>query len=476
MASSLEELQTIWKEMLFKGEFEKAEKLYWEEMFPLVNEKFVNDVRQRIDNGEIPKYDLLILPIGMGLSFYYIMLIGAIKPQKVCFICTENGEKYALPQIISYSKLSPEMYVKDVVEYAGMDTSEVYEKIKRVIEMFKGKKIAVDLTYGKRVMIASAAIVCDFFGCDMIYIDEEWMEDIRIGVPGTERLVKVKNPLHLFGEIEHYHAFELFNRYEYATAFKLFEGLMSRVPDPREFEVMSLISQAYRFWDSMNFKNSFHILNDAYNKILQYNLRLKETGQIVANLKVMKVLEVAQSGMKLIDLLKDDKFVLHLLLDIYCNASRRAEQSQFEDALARLYRCIEVISQHRLAKMNIDTSSLDSNRMEAISQKYSEITEKLYGSRKQLLSTIPLMDGHIILFSLNDDIWKGRTMDNLKELLECIRLRDYSIIAHGIQLVNRNTFERFRDMTKGILLRLCEMNNENFDELVREHTHLKLNR
>lgn len=476
MVGDLESLREQWKELMFKGEFKQADQLYWRELFSLVHEKFVDDVKKRIDNGEIPKYDLLVLPIGMGCSYYYIMLIDSLKPEKVHFICTKEGEKYALDKIIEYTKLSPDKYIKDVVEYVGMDTVDVYEKIKKVIETFKGKNITVDLTYGKRVMVATAAIVCDFFGCDMTYIDEDWIEDIRSGIPGTERLVRVKNPLHLFGEIEQYHAVELFNKYEYATAFRLFEELMVKVPDPREFEVRSLIAQAYKFWDSLNFKTAFYILNGAYNKMLQYNLRWGETGQLLANLEVLKILEIAQSGRKLVDLMTDDNFVMRILVDIFCNACRRAEQNRLEDALARLYRGIEVLSQHRLAKLHIDTASLNHTGIEMISQKYAEITEELYGKRKQLLSTIPLMDGHIILFALNDDIWKGRDIKDLKELLECIKLRDYSIIAHGIQLVNRDTFERFKDMMKKMLLRLCEMYNEDFDKLIREHTHIKLPR
>lgn len=476
MVTNLERLQESWKELIFRGELEKAEKLYWKELFLLVKEKFVSDVRKRIDSGEIPKYDLLLLPIGMGSPFYSIMLISALKPQKVYFICTKEGEKYTLGKIISYAKLSPDMYIKDVVEYAGMDAAEIYEKIKRVIEMFKGKRMAVDLTYGKRVMVAGAAIVCDFFGCDMIYIDEDWVEEIKRGVPGTERLVKVKNPLNLFGELEQYHATELFNRYRYTVAHELFEKVKSKVPDPREFEIKSLISQGYDAWDSLNFSTAFHILNSACNKIGQYNLKLGGKEQLSLNLKALKILEVAQSGRTLLDLLKDKKFVIHLLVDIFCNASRRAEQNQFEDALSRLYRGIEIVSQHRLALSGIDTASPDYSKFELLSERYAETTKELYGKEKTVPSTIPLMDGHIILFALEDALWKGKGVKDLKELLESIKLRDYSIIAHGIQLVNRNTFTRFKSVTNGMLLKLCEMYDEDFEKLIIEHTHIKLNR
>ncbi len=475
MEMDLEGLREEWKGLIFGGELERAEKLYWEKLFPLVEEKFVSDVKKRMGSGEIPKYDLLILPIGMGSSFYHTMLINALKPQKVYFICTQEGEKYTLDRIVSRAGLSPGMYTKDVIEYSGMDASEVYEKIKRVIEAYRGKKMVVDLTYGKRVMVAGAAIVCDFFGCDMVYIDEQWIEEINRGVPGTEKLVKVKNPLHLFGEMERYHAIELFNRYEYTASYKSFESLKGKVPDPREFEIKSMIAQAYSFWDSLNFITASRILNGAYNKILQYNFKFDEKNQLASNLEALKILEAAQSGRKLLDLLKDDDFVIHLLTDIFCNAARRAEQNQFEDALSRLYRSVEIVSQHRLAKRGVDTASPDYNSL-GISEKYAKITKELYGKEKTLPPVISLMDGHIILFALGDDIWKAKNLEELKELLECIKLRDYSIIAHGIQLVNKNTFDKFKALVSGMLVKLYGLYGKDFEKAVAEHAHIKLRR
>ncbi len=39
-------------------------------------------------------------------------------------------------------------------------------------------------------------------GCDLLYIDEDWTDEIKRGVPGTESLIHVKNPLQIFGDLE----------------------------------------------------------------------------------------------------------------------------------------------------------------------------------------------------------------------------------------------------------------------------------
>lgn len=470
---NLEDLRGKWKDLMLKGKLQEAEELYDKNLFSLVKEKFVSEVQVMINSGEIPKYDLIIIPMGLNW-IYAAFLIEALKPKQVYFLCTREAEELFLDKVIEKTGLTQAEYKKDVIEYAGMDAAEVYEKIKGKLDIFKGKKIAVDLTRGKRAMSAGAAIVGDFFGCDLIYIDEKWIDEIKRGVPGTEKLIRVKNPLYMFGELEQKYATELFNRYEYVAAQKLFEELCTKVSDPREFEVKSLISQAYAFWDALNFRAAFQTLDLAFRKIEQYNIGGLNLDQIRLNLKVLKLLQTSQdSQLNFLEISKDENFIVHLLVDIYCNAVRRADQHRFEDAILRLYRAIELVSQHRFAKLNIDTGSPDYTKLESVSQKYEEITKQLYGQKKSIPTQIQLMDGHMILFLIEDDIWKGKNIKDLQKLLECIKLRDYSIVAHGIKLVERNIFEKFKKITREFIVKLSDLYGKNFDNLVMHHVFLK---
>ena len=458
-----------WIELMRRGKFEKAKKIYWKELFPKIEEKFVRETQERIRNGEIPSYDLLIIPMGLESS-YYILLIKGLKPKEVYFLCTREAEANFLDDIIKKTGLSQSQYKKDVVEYEGLDAAEIYEKIKHRLEMFKGKKIAVDLTRGKRVMSAGAAIVGDFFLCDLLYIDEGWIDEIKRGEPGTEKIVLVKNPLHIFGDLEQQYATELFNRYEYVAAHKIFDILCKKVTDPRKFEVKSLISQSYSFWDSLNFGQAFYLLNSAFEKIERYNLTGINKPQIKSNLDALKILKIAHSQ-KMIDLFKDENFIIHLLVDIYCNAYRRMEQGRIEDAVSRFYRAIELVSQHRLAKRGIDTSSPDYTLLNAeVKEKYNKINEEIYKEEKTLPLQTALKAGHIILFALEDDIWKGKNIQDLKYFIDCIKIRDYSIVAHGINFLDKSIFGKFEKIVKEFILRICEIYNYNFEKLTQQHT------
>ena len=51
---------------------------------------------------------------------------------------------------------------------------------------------------------------------------------------------------------------------------------------------------------------------------------------------------------------------LILILDVFHNASRRSNEGNYDDAVARLYRCLEMLEQHLLfMEHNLLTSDID---------------------------------------------------------------------------------------------------------------------
>src|SRR4030042_1793697 len=93
------------------------------------------------------------------------------------------------------------------------------------LDLFYNKKVILDLTRGKRIMSVGAGIVGAFFGFDLVYVDEEWIDEIKRGKPGTEKLVTVKNPFEVFGDLEGQEARELFNHYDYGAAIYFYKKL-----------------------------------------------------------------------------------------------------------------------------------------------------------------------------------------------------------------------------------------------------------
>jgi hypothetical protein len=146
---------------------------------------------------------------------------------------------------------------------------------------------------------------------------------------------------------------------------------------------------------------------------------------------------------------------------------------RLEDSITRLYRAIEIISQHRLIRYGIETKKPDYCKIPGIEEKYKELTMKLYDEEKSLPNEIGIKDGHILLFLLEDEIWKSQSIGDLKKFLEPIRLRDNSIIAHGIELIGHKAFENIEKTCKSFIRKLCDLYGKDFETTMKQHKFIK---
>jgi len=177
---------------------------------------------------------------------------------------------------------------------------------------------------------------------------------------------------------------------------------------------------------------------------------------------------------KIEDALKEDKLVANLLVDLYVNAKRRKDSGRFEDAISRLYRLLELISQYRLLKYKIATSRPDYKHMPDLEEKYKDVTKKLYGGERYLPAELGIKDGHILLFILEDDIWKTKKFDDLKNFLGPIRLRDDSIIAHGVNVIGEKGLRAVESISKELLNKVFSSLGIDLGKLIEQHNFLKL--
>jgi hypothetical protein len=70
---------------------------------------------------------------------------------------------------------------------------------------------------------------------------------------------------------------------------------------------------------------------------------------------------------------------------------------------------------------------------------------------------------------MQDDLWKGKDITELKALYECAKVRDHSIVAHGLKSVSQIAFEKLLEIAKGMAWKACELNHLNYEEIKGEH-------
>jgi len=455
-----EEIREKWLDLIKQTKVKEAGEIYWEKLFPTIEKRFLekNQIKE--------EYDWLILPVGLESS-YYILLIKAINPKNVYILCTKEFKSLGLlDKVIEETNIKPSQLIVDTLEYKEMDVAGVYEKIRKHLDIFSNKKVILDLTRGKRVMSTGAGITGSFFGFDLVYIDEDWIDEVKRGIPGSERLVVVKNPFQVFGDLESQEAKKLFNHYNYGAALFFYKKLKEKVVDPREIEIKELLSESYLRWNSFNFKAALHKIKQLTEKAGQYNI--KTDPGIIENLKTLEILNSAD-----IDKPEtlDDEFNLHIIIDLYTNAMRKAEMGLFEDAISRLYRVLELISQYRLRKYGIETSKPDISKY---SDQYKQIAKEIYNFEKELPSEVGLKDGYLLLFILKDHIMDDQSVEDLRRMFGAIRARDTSIIAHGLKLAGEKSFINMNNLAKKFIRKICEKQNVDMNQIIKQHTFIKL--
>ena len=454
-----EELRENWLSLIRNSKVREAEELYWNSMFSSIEKSFLEK------NKASNEYDWLIIPAGLESS-YYILLIKALKPKNVYFLGTKEFKEDFIDIITEKSGLKPSQVVMDTLQYTEMNISDVYERIRSKLDLFYNKKVVLDLTRGKRVMSVGAGIVGAFFGFDLVYLDEQWVDDIKRGMPGTEKLVTVKNPFEVFGDLEGQEAKELFNNYNYGAAIYFYKKLREKVADPRKMEIEEILAEAYFQWTSFNFKAALAKLDLLIKKSRQYSL--KTDPRLEDNLKVLRILSLINT-----DNPKNlsDESNLHIIIDLYSNAQRKAEVGMYDDAVSRLYRVLELISQYRLETHNIETSSPE---LASLASEYKTLAREIYGFDKEAPFEVGLKDGYILLYILQDYLVDKDSLEDLRKMFGVIRVRDTSIIAHGLQLAGEPAYKNMNQLARKFIDRICNKLGQNFDNLARQHSFIKL--
>lgn len=173
-----------WLELANSGNFNKAQELYYENLFNAVIDNFKNNYRNKIDSGGV-LFSIL------GFSPEPIILTAkAIEPEKHIIFTTNNkseGNDYL-------EKFLDSNYEMIYIDDENFDT--IYKALKESLILNPSSNITLDITGGKKSMVASASIFGKDYGCKIVYVDfEEYLKELRKPLPGSEILNIVYDPL-----------------------------------------------------------------------------------------------------------------------------------------------------------------------------------------------------------------------------------------------------------------------------------------
>ncbi|WP_264558461.1 hypothetical protein [Flavobacterium sp. N2270] len=173
-----------WLELANSGNFNKAQELYYENLFNAVIDNFKNNYKNKIDSGGV-LFSIL------GFSPEPIILTAkAIEPEKHIIFTTNNksdGNDYL-------EKFLDTNYEMIYIEDENFNT--LYKALKESLILNPSSNITLDITGGKKSMVAAASIFGKDYGCKIVYVDfAEYLKELRKPLPGSEILNIVYDPL-----------------------------------------------------------------------------------------------------------------------------------------------------------------------------------------------------------------------------------------------------------------------------------------
>ncbi len=483
----LSALSERWIELKNAGRGKEAEEFYWGELFPQVRKAF-----RRKCKDFSGRYEALIMTVGTTPQ-PLILTLDAVRPRRILFIYTAETEEH-LTRVIREVDFLREHEVQYDRERVDPDDPEaIYEIVGRYWDEWTReglRDIALDNTGGKKSMVSAAAAAANFLGADLLYVDHEtYLPELRAPKPGSEYVTLLPNPFMTLGELKIRQCLDLFNACGFEAADeKLCEALgeirgRRALPVKARLEVLRGLVKGFSLWDRFHYNPALTQLRRAAESARQFEMGLDLPG-LEKNLLALEALQGENRGDELYGLFRrNPSYGLHLAVDLYCNAMRRNRAGNPDDAAVRLYRCLEMISQLRLAQTTgMDGEGLNAAKLDwdrsvppAVRARYEMLAREVFGhDYVRTPHEVSLMHGHILLAAFGDPIWNGAGSAELREFQKMVNRRNNLMLIHGKRRATTNDIEGFVKQVSVMLERLAGMMREDLAELLDQHTFIAL--
>ncbi len=335
-------------------------------------------------------------------------------------------------------------------------------------ELKSDYEIWIDYTGGTKSMSAGLVIAGLNEGCKFVYVgavDDKGRNKEGMGIvkDGFENVLPQANPYELFAKLEIDKAIDSFNCYQFAAALNNFDSALGKIQSEREWEKLRILREltdAYSSWDR------FKILKTkkaSLISILDKNLSDLRKIYKLSEDKEPDFVNQIEKNIAFLKLRFGD--VKYAIADLLNNTNRRIEEGKYDDAVARLYRAIELIAQIKLAEEGLNDLSEQKFTIEDLKRKnLSDDISRYedYADEKGRLK-LGLENKYKLLRFLGweeaDTIYlRNRKLKNL------LKKRNSSILAHGLEPVEKETAKELFDDVKAYAKIVLPELNELMEE------------
>lgn len=378
---------------------------------------------------------ILIATVG-GSPEPVINAINHVSPDFVFFVCSEKGPAQRSSIVVVHDQILPVVgqIPHEIVMVPPDDLVNCYKTIEAIGERIEKReknleKVIANYTGGTKTMSVALALVA--------LMRKDWELQLNIG-PRIELFrihsgdFPVLQPkIEILIDMAQKAIDEAVNDFRYSDAVSIIEEICQlQISGEKRSELLKIrtLCLAFDAWDRFDHDR-------AYEHLRAYADEFHEHIKYLAHLRV-----------------KEGRY--ELVGDLLRNSERRAYQKRYDDAVARLYRALELFAQLRLRE---HFKGEDNQREEqhgsivlmshmlpeSLREKYSSFDEK--GKLK-----LGLDKSYELLFDLGDAVG-NKYMERKNALLDILKLRNNSILAHGLTPLDEKDYLKAKGVIESFL-------------------------
>lgn len=330
------------------------------------------------------------------------------------------------------------------------DPVQLYRTIRMEMERRGAQRAVIDITGGKKVMSATAAMSAWLMDLPLAYVEGQWRKELGGPVPGSEHLILLSNPVSLFGEVHLAKAEQLFDTGAWAGALPELERLARELPDPSRARFLRDLACLYMAWSDLDLEAVEEHLPTVRATLHAGTapLRRGQADHLEAQLAHLEAL------------VQGDATAMHLTTLLL--ARHYAAQGRRDFAVLLYYRTLEGLLTQRLAE-RFPLFTTRSPAYETWGVDLDELREKVADlwtstTKAEWRGELPPWVGHghaaTLLTAVDDPLLGDNPVQRKKtlgHLLHLGELRNGSVLAHGHRPVSAEDARSFDEGARTLL-------------------------
>lgn len=331
------------------------------------------------------------------------------------------------------------------VEVDPTDPVSIYDKIVQYLPRADGQHHLIDVTGGKKVMSASAAIAASELDVPMCYIDGDYDAQMRRPTPGTERLIVLPSAGQAFARQRRERALDRYEAHDYPAAGAAWQASRQAQVHSSHLEDFAIaLCHVYSAWTDLAREALVEKL-DELQRVLEWpNARqLRRSADLEGHLEALRSVGRGEE--------------VAMLATYFELAQRYATRGRYDFACLLIYRSMESVLQLGMQRATGGRFVPDApdysvlGEPELVEKRFVELAASIGNKGARLPYRVAMLDGLLLLGIMDEELVRRigtqRQFTHLASWLKKeAEKRNRSVLAHGSKNLGAGDFRSMLEL------------------------------